>query len=403
MNYSKRFALTFISLIGLLTSIKLSIIYMDANFNPYALSSFCSINEFVDCDGVAKTTHSQFLGIPLAFWGLFLYFIFLFFTYTDKLYKIQIKNFRPFGFVEVFKNPSSYISALGIIAFCISMFLACLSIFEIGKICILCFFTYLLNLLLGIIAKPENESYFSIFKTSFFDFISALKVKKYAIAFAIVVFAAIGVLSYTTVSNVLAPQVRLQKEFNSYFDKKNKDYKASGNILGDKNAKLVVHEYTDYQCPFCFVLNTMTLRAVSELKNIKVVHHNLPLDIECNSMLNSQMHPGSCKLAKYAIAAGYQGKYWDLNNMLFDQKEDEYLDEERLLKDAKKLGINIEKLKEDAYSEKVEQELKKEIEEATKLGIDGTPAFRINMETHVGIMPYDDFKEKLIKSGAKKR
>lgn len=403
MNYSKRFALTFISLIGLITSIKLSIIYMDANFNPYALSSFCSINEFIDCDGVAKTTHSQFLGIPLAFWGLFLYFVFLFLTYTDKLYKIQIKGFRPFGFTEVFKNPLSYISALGIIAFFISMCLACLSIFEIGKICILCFFTYLLNLLLGIISKPENETYLSVFKTSFLDFISALKIKKYAIAFVAVVLIATGILTYTTITNILTPQVRIQKEFNSYFDKKNQDYKASGNILGDKDAKLVIHEYTDYQCPFCFVLNTMTLRAVTELKGIKVVHHNLPLDIECNNMMDSQMHPGSCKLARYAIAAGYQGKYWDLNNMLFDQKENEYIDEEKLLKDAKKLGINIEKLKEDAYSDKVKEELKKEIDEANKLGIDGTPAFRINMETHIGIMPYDDFKEKLIKAGAKKR
>ena len=94
MKFSKRFALTFIALIGLITSVKLSIIYMDANFNPDALSSFCSINQFIDCDGVAQTTHSQFLGVPLAFWGLFLYFVFLFFTYTDKLYNIKIGRFR---------------------------------------------------------------------------------------------------------------------------------------------------------------------------------------------------------------------------------------------------------------------------------------------------------------------
>lgn len=403
MKFSKRFALTFIALIGLITSVKLSIIYMDANFNPDALSSFCSINQFIDCDGVAQTTHSQFFGVPLAFWGLFLYFVFLFFTYTDKLYNIKIGRFRVFGFTEVFKNPLSYISALGIIAFCISMCLACLSIFEIGKICILCFFTYLLNLFLGLIAKPENETYLSVFKTSFLDFVSAIKIKKYAIAFLLVLLVAVGVLTYTSVSNVLAPQVRLQKELNSNFDKNNKDYSISGNVLGDKDAKLVVHEYTDYQCPFCFVLNTMTLRAITELKNIKIVHHNLPLDIECNDMLRAQMHPGACKLAKYAIAAGYQGKYWDLNNMLFDQKDNEYEDEEKLLKDAKKIGLDIKKLKEDASSEKVALELKREIEEATKLGIDGTPAFRINMHTHVGIMPYDDFKEKLIKAGAEKR
>ena len=64
MNLNKRIALTIIAIIGFITSIKLSFIYWDANFNPYALSSFCSINEFIDCDGVAKTTYVQCFGVP---------------------------------------------------------------------------------------------------------------------------------------------------------------------------------------------------------------------------------------------------------------------------------------------------------------------------------------------------
>ena len=66
-------------------------------------------------------------------------------------------------------------------------------------------------------------------------------------------------------------------------------------------------------------------------------------------------------------------------------------------------GLDIEKLKKDAYSREVAAELKKEIKEAIELGIDGTPAIRINMETKVGIMPYEELKEKLIKAGAKER
>ena len=128
MKLSKRIILTILALIGFLTSVKLSLIYIDANFNPYALSSFCSINDLIDCDGVAKTSHSQFFGVPLAFWGLFLYFVFLFFTYVDKLQKVEIRGFKLLGFTEVFKHPESYICALGIIAFLISMSLACISI-----------------------------------------------------------------------------------------------------------------------------------------------------------------------------------------------------------------------------------------------------------------------------------
>ena len=65
-NIKKRIAIAFISLIGIITTVKLAIIYYNANFNPYALASFCSVNDFIDCDGIAKTIESQFLGIPLA-------------------------------------------------------------------------------------------------------------------------------------------------------------------------------------------------------------------------------------------------------------------------------------------------------------------------------------------------
>ncbi len=399
MKLSKRITLSILSLIGFITSIKLAMIYIDANFNPYALSSFCSINDLIDCDGVAKTTHSQFFGIPLAFWGLFLYFVFLFFTFADKIYNIQIKNFRIFGFVEVFKKPESYICALGIIAFIISMSLAFISIFEIQKICILCFFTYILNLIIGLIAKPADENYLQVFKTSFVDFVSALKIKKYAIAFSVLVILAAGFLTYTTITYVFAPQVKLQKELE-YYSKPNDEYKASGNILGDPKATLVVHEYTDFQCPYCFVLNTMIMRAVTELKNVKFIHHNTPLDAACNPVLKDSMHPGSCRLAKYVIAAGKQGKYWDMNNLLFDK---EFETEDALLTEAARIGLDTRKLKEDAYSDETAAELKKDIQEAIDLGIDGTPAIRINQETKIGIMPYEELKEKLIKAGAKER
>lgn len=395
MTLSKRITLTILALLGFITSIKLTIIYFDVNYNPYALSSFCSVNEFVDCDGVAKTVHSQFLGIPLAIWGLFLYFVFLFFTFVDKL-----KNIKFLKFLEVFEHQQSYICALGFVAFLISIGLGVLSIFEIHKVCILCFFTYFLNLIIAIVARPSGENFFSVIKVSFLDFVKALKVKSYAIAFVVLVLIAGLFLTYTTVSNVLTPQVKKYRELQEYNKMRNNEYKVSGNVLGDPKATLVVNEYTDYQCPFCFVLNTMLHRAVSELDNVKVVHYNLPLDTECNKYMPGQMHEGSCMLAKYSIAAGKQGKYWDMNTMLFDK---EFENEQAILKAASEIGLDASKLKEDAHSKEVADQLASDIDKAKELGIDGTPAIQINMETHIGIEPYEALKARLIKAGAKKR
>ena len=133
----KNVSIGLIAFIGFITTIKLAIIYYESNYNPYALSSFCSINNLVDCDGVAKTTASQFLGIPLAYWGMFFYLFVLMLLFVDKL-----KNIKFLNFLSVFKRPMSYISALGLISFAVSVYLAFDSVFILHKICILCFFYF---------------------------------------------------------------------------------------------------------------------------------------------------------------------------------------------------------------------------------------------------------------------
>ena len=112
----KKIFIATVAIIGFLTTIKLAMIYYNANFNPYALSSFCSVNDFIDCDGIAKTTESQFFGVPLAYWGMFLYLFMLFMLCVEKL-----KNIRFLKFLEVFKNPLDYIASLGLISFIISI------------------------------------------------------------------------------------------------------------------------------------------------------------------------------------------------------------------------------------------------------------------------------------------
>src|SRR5574344_333266 len=126
----KKMLVLFFAALGFITSVKLAFIYYESNFDPYALPSFCSINEFIDCDGVAQTQFAQFLGIPLAYWGMFFYFFVLVLCAVEELKKIKI-----FKFMEVFKNPMAYISILGLFSFLVSITLASISIFEIKKLC----------------------------------------------------------------------------------------------------------------------------------------------------------------------------------------------------------------------------------------------------------------------------
>lgn len=383
------------ALVGFITTIKLAIIYYDSNFNPYALPSFCSVNEFVDCDGVAQTTHSQFLGIPLAFWGMGLYLFIIFLVFVDKLKRIRLLHF-----LEVFKNPLAYISTLGIISFAISMVLAGVSVFEIKKICILCVFTYFLNLLIAVVATDFSIGFIENFKISIRDFIDTLRIKKYLISFIALVVLVSSFLTYTTLSYVFTPQVKRYNAIVKYAHMKSGAFKVSGNTMGDPNAKLTVYIYTDYMCPICRAYNVMVHRVVQELQGFKIVHRNLPLDMDCNKYLTKPFHQGSCLLAKYSIAAEKQGRLWDLNSEFFDN---EPKSEDEVLKLAKSIGFNTIKLRKDAYSSETTARLNKDIDEATNLGIDGTPALVINGKVYNGIKPYYELKDILKKAGAVER
>lgn len=406
----KKIYIAFIALVGFIITIKLAIIYYDANFNPYALPSFCSVSELIDCDGVAKTTHSQFFGIPLAYWGMFMYLFIFFLLVVDKLKRISF-----LGFLRVFKHPFAYISALGFISFFISMILAGVSLFEIKKICILCFCTYILNLFIALIAtnwytregekpnfiKPFLAIYKS-FKTSVQDFFHAIKIKKYLISFLILALMASGVLAYTSLSYCFTPQLKRMKSLNEFTKDKmeTNPFKVVGNTLGDENSTVIVNIYTDFMCPICYSSNLMNHRAAKELKGFKFIHHDFPLDMECNKYLKNAFHEGSCTMAKYSIAAEDQGHLWDMNSELFEKQPK---NEDEILKLAKEMGLDTIKLKKDANSEETAKRLSASIDSAAQLGIEGTPTMIINGKVYSGIKPYYELKEILINAGASER
>ncbi len=391
----KKIWVVVLSFIGFITTIKLAMIYYDANFNPYALASFCSINEFIDCDSVAKTTESQFWGIPLAYWGMFLYLFMIMLIFADKL-----KNIKFLGFLEVFKNPLDYVASLGLISFIISMSLLFISLHEIKMLCILCAATYILNLIIGLVAVDFKEGGFvKAVKQSFLDFVDAIKVKKYLAMFIAVMVLAGGALTYTTMSNVFTPQVKRKKEFKEFVKAKYNMYAVNGNQLGDPNGKVLVEIYSDYRCPMCRSHNIMMHKLAKELNNVKFVHHNFPLCTDCNPYIQVSIlgHEDSCMLARYAYAAEKQGNLWGLNTVLFDAKPK---NEEEVLELAKKMGLDVAKLEKDANSMEAMQALRKDIELAAKQGFNGTPVTVVNGKSHIGVKTYSEFKDWLIKEGA---
>ena len=388
----RRILTVIFALVGFALTIKLCEIYYNANFAKYALPSFCTVNDVIDCDGVAKTSYSQFFGIPLCLWGMLLYLFTLLLLFADKL-----KNCKYLKFLEVFKNPECYIFILYSVAFAISMLLAGISVFRIEKICVLCVATYFIDLGIAILNKDYTKNLFYELKQSFEDFISAVKIKQYLIAFISVVTAGIVVLTYTSVSLILAPQLKTLKGISAF----SREYKTNGNIIGNPNSKVTVHTYLDYNCPACFLVDLSLKRAITELKGLMIIHHNFPLDAECNEKITQGTHKGSCAMARYVLAAKKQNKYWELNDLFFEKTPATEKEIKKIVKQVN--GLNYKQLIEDANSEDVKAELKQELENVVKNNFDGTPTIIINGKKHVGNIPYPQLKQKLIDAGAEEK
>jgi protein-disulfide isomerase len=154
----------------------------------------------------------------------------------------------------------------------------------------------------------------------------------------------------------------------------------------------------------CALFNKIIHRAARDFKNIRIEHHSLPLDLECNKHLQQPFHNGSCVAARYAEAAHIQGKFWEVNSLFFDEKPDT---EEKIIEVIEKanFGIDMDKLKEDANSKEVEAVIQKDIDYAAENMNLGTPIIKVGEDFEMGI-PHDGYpglKRWIIQYGGKKK
>ena len=383
-----------LAITGLALSIKLALIYYTANYDRYALSSFCSINDFIDCDGAARSTVSQFLGIPLAYWGIFFYVTVIFLTFVDKL-----KNISFLKFLEVFKEPKAYITFLGVVAFLCSMSLAFISLYGIKKLCILCVITYFIDFIISVIsADGLFKNIIRDFKTTFFDFIDG--VKKYTKTFVVLLLLATTILTYSEVTLNFVPHIKQKKSILKYGKIKYNPYRVQGNLLGVENPKVVIELYSDYVCPLCYINNIMLHEAAKEYTNIKIVHFNYPFDKVCNLTLEYTMHPNACFMSRVALAAERQNNYWGMASLLY---ENQPKNSEKVLELAEKINLDKTQLLHDIQSSEVKDRLASDIKQGIELNIDATPTMLINGEKIVGVKPYYELKAILEKHGAKRK
>lgn len=145
------------------------------------------------------------------------------------------------------------------------------------------------------------------------------------------------------------------------------------NVEGNANSKVVIIEYSDFQCPACRTYYFVTKQLIAEFGDqIAFVYRHFPL---------TEIHPNSEFAARAAQAAGKQGKFWEMHDLLFE-KQNEWSKEANVgpmfESYAKLLSISVEQFKIDWASKEIIDLVRAERTHAIKSGLQGTPTFFIN-------------------------
>ena len=175
---------------------------------------------------------------------------------------------------------------------------------------------------------------------------------------------------------------------------------SADHVIGDKNAKVAIFEFSDFQCPFC---RRFFEDSYSQLKKKYIdtgraylVFKHFPLGF----------HPAAISSAKAVECAGDNNKFWELHDKIF--QEQAKLGQgtvQFVLADIKKwaaqIGLGGDFIK-CVDSEKYTTQINDSVKLGLQLGVDGTPTFFINGVKVVGAQPFSEFQRVIEEALAKK-
>ncbi len=146
----------------------------------------------------------------------------------------------------------------------------------------------------------------------------------------------------------------------------------SKHVRGNANAQVTLEEFGDFQCPPCGSISGFLDELVKEYDpHLRIVFRNLPLE----------MHQHAREAALAAEAAGLQGRFWEMHDVLYrEQATWSKADNPRELFDsyAGMIGLDVDQFKKDMDGEKARARVDSDQERANSLGVQMTPTVFIN-------------------------
>lgn len=154
---------------------------------------------------------------------------------------------------------------------------------------------------------------------------------------------------------------------------------------GNPKAKLVIVEFTEFQCPYCARIAPMLDSVVrANPDKIRLVYKHFPLGF----------HKEAPAAGAAVIAAGEQGKFWEYRWALAPHFSN--LNDSTFIAVAQQVGLNVERFKKDMVLDAAKQKIiDRDMQLGMEVGVQGTPNFYINGKRQNNISP--DIIDRMLK------
>ena len=159
--------------------------------------------------------------------------------------------------------------------------------------------------------------------------------------------------------------------------------------LGNPNAKVIMIEFSDFQCPFCGRFFSQTLPQIKEdyikTGKVKFVYRDFPF-----------LGQESEWAAEAAECAKEQGKFWQYHDYLFENQQGENggaFSKDNLKKFAQGLGLDTSQFNGCLDSDKYIDEVRKDLSDGRVAGVTGTPTVFINGIRVVGALSFSEYQK----------
>ncbi len=335
-----------------------------------AYHSYCAISEWANCETVAASEYAVFAGLPVALWALAAYL---------AMGALAVWGLRrpltppcwPFGMLFWM---SAFSSAL-------SVYLGALSHFVIESVCVVCMGVYLVSFaLMGLAYKELRRLELGPLKALAAE-IRAWSARPLPLSlFGTVVMAALVVfwvavpaywrVEASTGHGGLA--VGVTEEGHPW--------------IGARKPKLVITEFSDYQCPHCRLGHHTMKQLIREHPDkVRLVHRHYPLDQECNQQLMRPFHLHACAYARMAFCGQKQNLFWEVNDYLFAKGRRQNAVTPKEL--AAELKLDARKLVTCLKGGEAAKAVKSDLDAGRALGIRGTPTFVVQGRIYPGRVP----------------